>query len=624
MIKRYFFTCAALLLSSVYAHALEFSDTLSLNEVNVTATSSLKTNVQLLPLDVTTITSTQIEQSAETSLLPILVNNVAGLFVTERGLAGYGVSGGSAGTVNIRGVGGGNKVLFMIDGQPQWAGVFGHSLADTYVANGVEKIEVVKGPSSLLYGSNAMGGSINIITKRATTDGITGRARAMFGSFTTQKFDVATSVRKGKFGASVSAQLDRSNGIRERSAFWEANEFLQLSYDASQNWATGATLNMTQSRAENPGTLQNPLLDMWTYIKRGTASIYINDNYGSTRGGLQAYLNWGHHNVDDGYAPGAEPRNYIFHSYDYNGGFTFYQTLRPWQANELSVGFDYQHWGGKTWNTMKADGEVAEGVNKHQDDVALYAMMQQGFFNDAISINAGVRFQHGSSYGNIWVPQAGFILKPWKKGQLKFSFGKGFRAPNLRELYMYAPANPNLKPEQMLNYEIELSQGFLDNRLNASLALYYIDGKDMIQTGMVDGSPLNQNIGTFKNKGFEITAAYHINRHWNVSANYSYLHTDNLTLYAPKNKLGATVDFTTGNLSMTLESLTVGGLQNGNPDNERSSYSLLNYRVGYTIDKGFKLMPFLKLDNITAADYQIIYGCPMPGFTIMGGIELKF
>ena len=128
-----------------------------LDEVTVVE-SAAKAPVPLLPLDVRIINNSTIENSTATNLLPVLQNRVPGMFVTARSLAGYGVSGGAAGSVSIRGVGGGNKVLFLIDGQPQWAGIFGHSLPDTYVTNDVQRVEVVSGPSSLLYGSGAMGG----------------------------------------------------------------------------------------------------------------------------------------------------------------------------------------------------------------------------------------------------------------------------------------------------------------------------------------------------------------------------------------------------------------------------------------------------------------------------------
>ena len=304
-----FFT-GNLCIGKIYA-AETLSDTVKLKEVIVTA--PLKTNPDLIPLNVTQVTSDEIEKSGESSLLPVLVSKVPGLFVTERGFAGYGVSGGSAGEVNIRGVGQGNKVLFMIDGQPQWAGVFGHSLADTYVANGVEKIEVVKGPSSLLYGSNAMGGSINLVTHTQREDGLTGRARAMFGSFTTQKFALSTGYKKGRFSATLSGQLDRSNGYRAGSSFWLANEFAQLKYAVSDYWSVAGMLDMTQTHANNPGTVQDPLENMWTDVFRGTGGIYVKNNYSNMDGGVQGYINWGRNNVDDGNTPGTTPKDYIFH-----------------------------------------------------------------------------------------------------------------------------------------------------------------------------------------------------------------------------------------------------------------------------------------------------------------------
>lgn len=598
-------------------------DTLSLHEVVVTA--PLKSDPDLIPLNVTQVTSAQIEKSGESSLLPILVSRVPGLFVTERGFAGYGVSGGSAGEVNIRGVGQGNKVLFMIDGQPQWAGVFGHSLADTYVANGVERVEVVKGPSSLLYGSNAMGGSINLVTHTQKKDGLTGRARAWFGSFSTQKFAISSGYKRGKFSATLSGQLDRSNGNRAGSAFWLANEFAQMKYAASSRWSVAGMIDMTQSRADNPGTLQDPLENMWTDIFRGTAGLYVKNTYDCCDGGVQGYINWGRNNVDDGNSPGTSPRDYLFHSTDYNMGVTAYESLYLWEANTLSAGIDLQHWGGHVWNTGKSDESVRSSEARHHvNEAAAYVMMQQGLFDDLVSFNGGVRLQHGSVYGNIWVPQAGFILRPGRSSNIKASFSKGFRAPNIRELYLYPPANPDLKPEYMLNYEVSYSQHFLGGRLMIGAAIFYIDGRNMIQTVRVDGRPRNVNTGKFRNKGFEVETAFSIYGDLQASASWSYLHTDSDNLYSPKNKLNAEITYSPGDFSLTLEEMSVWSMKNGNPDGSGESYSLLNLRAAYTLGAGVPVTLSVKVDNITGKHYQIIYGCPMPGTTLMGGIEFKF
>lgn len=595
----------------------------TLGEVEVTAPR--KTEITLTPLTVSVIGEKTIDRSAQSSLLPVLQNQIPGFFVSERGFAGYGVSGGSAGSVSIRGVGGGNKVLFMIDGMPQWAGVFGHALPDTYVANGVERVEVVRGPSSLLYGSNAMGGSVNIITSRATTEGLSGRSRAMFGSYSTQKFNTSVSYRKGKLGVTAAGSVDRSNGNRNDSEFWLANEYLQAQYSLNRHWQLGANVDMSQTKAHNPGTLQNPLENMWTKLTRGTAAVFAHNNYAHSRGGAQVYINWGANHVDDGNTPGTAPKDYIFRSTDYNMGFTLFQTVNPWRGNDLSLGVDFVHWGGHVWNYKKADQSQRDSEFKsHLNEVAGYVMMQQALFGDILSLNGGVRLQHSSQYGNEWVPQAGFILHAFAGNSLKFSFGKGFRAPNLRELYLYPPHNPDLKPEYLYNYEVELRQKALGGRLDAGLSLYYINGKDMIQTQRVDGRPRNVNVGRFINKGFEIDATFLVNSWLNFMGNYSYLHTDAEVLYAPKNRMTLQANFTPGPWSFTLEESSVWGLRTGGP--EKSDYTLLNARASYTLNQG-KAVPvtlLVKADNLTNTGYEIQYGCPMPGATVMGGVEIRF
>lgn len=600
-------------------------DTTALQELLVTAPT--KTNVELTPLNVSVISEKQIDKSTETSLLPILQNLIPGFFVQERGMIGYGVSGGSAGTVNIRGVGGGNKILFMIDGMPQWAGMFGHANPDTYTTNGVEKVEVVKGPSSLLYGTNAMGGSVNIITKHQDREGFHGKARAMFGSYYTSKFNLASGFKKDKFSAVLAGQLDRSNNNRPGSDFWLANQYMQMQYSASSHWNVGTNVEMTQSKANNPGTLQAPLENMWTQIFRGSAQLYANNTYDKIHGGVQAYVNWGRHKLDDGNTPGTTPKDYLFNLTDYNLGFSIFETINPWQGNDLSVGIDFQHWGGHIWNISKENPEkVVEGSENwhNENEIAGYIMMQQGFIDNILSINAGVRLQHNSQFGNIWVPQAGFIIRPATSSEIKFSFGKGFRSPNIRELYLYKPANSELKPEYLLNYEISYRQYLCNGRLNFGAALYYIDGKDMIQTQTIDGRPLNVNTGAFKNKGFELDASWQFLPNWQLYAGYAYLHTDNVgLLYAPKNKFDLSLSFNPSNFEFTLENNNIWSLKTGNPEGSEN-YSLVNFRGAYSCHTSTPVTLFVKVDNIFNKKYEVTFGCPMPGITVMGGVEVSF
>lgn len=607
------------------------NDTTSLSELLVTAPS--KTNVALTPLDVTVVSAEEIEKSTESSLLPVLQNRIPGFFVTERGMEGYGVSDGAAGTVSIRGVGSGNKVLFMIDGMPQWAGVFGHSNADTYVANGVERVEVVKGPSSILYGSNAMGGSVNIITKKQTQNGFSGRARAIFGSHYTSKFNLSTGFKKDKFSALVAGQLDRSNGNRDNMAFWLANQYINMQYSPSDHWNIGTNVDMTQSKANNPGSLQKPMYNMWTNIFRGTGSLYVNNHYKNVHGGIQAFINWGHHDVDDGYTleQGASKDNYIFHLNDYNMGFSLFETITPWIDNDLSVGVDFQHWGGNIWNTYKESGEEYSQNRQHVNEVAGYVMMQQGFINDLLSLNAGVRLQHNSVYGNVWVPQAGFIIRPQTQSEIKFSFSKGFRSPNIRELYLYKPANGDLKPEEMFNYELSYRQTLCNGNLNFGVALYFIDAKNIIQAVNMK----NINSGKFINKGFEIDATWRFCKDFTLYGGYAYLHTNsNTLLYAPKNKLDLSLTYSPGAFEFTLENNNVWDYMSVNdfyaasqPDKyyvKLKGYTLFNFRAAYTHQAKTPVTFFVKVDNFLNRKYDIVYGFPMPGVTVMGGVELKF
>lgn len=593
----------------------------------VVSANKIAVNRNSVPMTVSVIGREQIESSSESALLPVLSQHVPGLFVTEKGMTGFGVSSGSAGTVNIRGVGQGNKVLMLFDGQPQWAGVFGHALPDTYVASDVERVEVIRGPGSLLYGSNAMGGVVNIITRQHKQPGRRTQARVMYGSYNTQKYMLNNGYNVGNFSSFVSINHDRTDGHRVNSKFDITNGFLNVGYRLGNHYKLSGNLSLAKYNTEDPGTLEAPLLDHVMHILRGTTSAALENHHEKSSGALRLFYNWGHHKINDGHAEGEAPRSFLFKSDDHNAGLQLYQSFRLVQGNTFTVGVDYKNWGGHAWNDS-IRGPRGEVVDRTVHEVAGYAIAQQDLWN-VLSLNAGVRYEHSSAYGSEWVPQAGFSLRLLEGNTVKGSFSKGYRSPTLRELYIsylpFSKANPDLKPESMLSYELSVGQSFWEERLFAELTAFYIEGKDMIS---VMNRQMN-NVGRFYNKGIEFETSIRPCRSFAFDLNYSYLDMNKAIVAAPAHKLyaGATWQLHRWDLHLDMQSIFDLYTYVGKTPEEarKEDYTLLNARVAYRLgqpDKGMKL--FVKGENLTATRYTINDGYPMPKATFMGGIEVTF
>ena len=607
--------------------AVGWRDTLS--EVVVTGTRN-ETDVRHLPMTVSVVDRPVIEYSNVPSLLPVLTEQVPGFFTTSRGIMGYGVSDGAAGTISIRGLSGGSgQVMVLIDGHPQYMGMFGHPISDAYQSLMAERVEVLRGPASVLYGSNAMGGVVNIVTRKMEQDGVRTNINAGYGSWNTVQTELTNRVRYKGFSSIISASYNRTDGHRTDMGFEQYGGYAKLGYDFTDNWRIRADVNVTHFNASNPGTVSDPLADADQSVTRGMTSLAVENEYERTSGALSVFYNWGDHHINDGYHPsaGEQPLDYRFNSHDDMMGISAYQSVRMFRGNRLTVGVDWYRFGGSAWNRYvvgERNGEREDIADVVRHEVAGYVDFRQNI-GTWLTLDAGVRIDYHSHVGTEWVPQAGLSFHLPYAIELKASASKGFRYPTIREMYMFPPQNPDLRPERMWTYELALSQKLLEGRLSYGLNIFYISGDNMIlRLPNPDGAGmLNQNSGEVRNAGVEAQAAWRIARDWSVDANYSFLHMDNPVVAAPEHKLYAGALFTHGRWHVSTGVQYIAGLYTQVGENPvQEDFVLWNVRASFRILDWMSV--WVRGENLLDWQYEINAGFPMPGANVTGGLNFEF
>jgi outer membrane receptor protein involved in Fe transport len=606
------------------------TDTIPIDEVVITG-SKVEVSRKNLPVTVSVLTRQELEESTESALLPVISEQIPGLFVTERGITGFGVSTGAAGQINLRGLGGNptTQVLVLIDGNPQFMGLMGHPLADAYVTSDAERVEVIRGPGSILYGSNALGGVINIITRKQKNDGVTASGRFMYGSYNTRKYMASAGFRKKGFNVFASINHDRTNGHRDSSDFKITNGYIKAGYEFNPHLKLFADFNSASFETQDPGPVNGSVGERID-ILRGKTSLSLENNFAKFEGALKLYYNFGDHDITDGW-----------HSNDEMYGLMVYQGLKFFRGNTVTIGYDFMKYGGKgspiTTVIRDEEGNVImppqfilsdlndQWVNMIEN--AVYAFVQQDILSNLI-LSAGLRYDMNKTYGNEWIPQVGLAWNIFSGTSLKTSVSKGYRPPTIRELYLFPPANEKLLPERMMNYEISWAQNWMKQKMKTELNLYLIEGDNMIilVPPVAPPPPLYKNTGAINNKGIEFLFEYQPLERLRFHANYSFIKMKNPLPATPEHNLFLSGTYMYKKFQFSLKLQNILNLYNqdetGNSSIVEKGYNLLGAKIGYRINKYLNI--FISGENLLNQKYQINKGYPMPGITVFGGINLKF
>jgi len=602
------FVAALVLMAPVVAGAQAVSagqDTLPVVPVDPVVVSVTRFDVRRsrLPNSVSVVSRERIEESGAASVLSVLHDEVPGLFVTQRGSLGFGVGPGSAGRITIRGVGGNpnTQVLVMTDGRPQMMGLMGHPIPDVHVSSGVERVEVVRGPASVLYGTGALGGVVNIITRRRWAPGLGVEGGVAYGTFDTHRWDASFEYGAGEgSGVSVAGSSYRTDGHRRWSRFALDNASVRGRAELGPGLALLADFSIADIETYDPGAVGAPLVDAWVDVVRGGGGVALEGSGAGSSWSARLYHDFGRHRIHDG-----------FYSQDHTFGLQVHRGVTLEGDLAVTVGADAKVYGGEAENTKTA---VAFGSH-HVEEVGLFGVLHLPL-GSRIFGTGGARLNHHGAYGTEFTPQFGLSILLDGETTLRAHTARGFRSPTIRELYLFPFPTPDLEPERAWSHEVSILRRF-GGLAALELSLYRIDGANQIRVGGAAPNLRLENTGRFEHRGGELSLQVAPVSWAELDLSYGYLDVGELTLAHPRHQLNGGGRFRVGGVTGRIGVQHVAGVYGADfAQNRLPDYTLVDARVGVRLADRYAL--YLSGDNLFDAEYQIIPGYPMPGreFTI--------
>lgn len=581
---------------------------IKLEEVVVTATR-IEESVEDIAQDVTVITKKQIESGSYGNISEV-VRTVAGLNLFE-----YGNHGASA-SVSLRGSTS-EQVLILIDGKRLNKPGDGQVDLNTLPIplENIERVEILRGASSALYGADAIGGVINIITR--IPDKPTIRLSASYGRFVTRDLSLNTSRKIGNAGFYLSLSKEASEGFRTNSKYDIDAVNTKFTYDFSKDIHADFNIDYSHKDAGSPGstawqtpfatqTDENLLTGITLKIKDAALKLYSHNS-------KIRYIN-----------PGSEDNT---HKNNVNG-LDLQQSISIGTSNLLTGGFEL----------LEEDIDSRDNLNS-ANSVGKHSRTRKGIFlQDEISLFEKTLLTLGARYDDIAStsrisPKASYLIKLPEQVNVSFSAGKGFRVPTMNALFWpdtgWAAGNPNLKPEKSTEYEGSI-QKFFGNTGNVKLVAFEKKSKDLIQwqeTSPWRWTPVN--VTRARVRGLEAEGSLHLKAS-DMGISYTFLDTKDMEThqkirYTSRHQLkGTTAVYPRKGMTAALEVSYVTNyvVRQGDP----RCYFLLDGKISQKIKMSDNISGelFITGKNILDRQFQTVKDYPMPPRQFIGGISFNF
>ncbi|HAX61332.1 MAG TPA: hypothetical protein DCX95_02055 [Elusimicrobia bacterium] len=585
-------------------------------------------SVEKTATNITVISEEEIKNSDAKNVGEILKNKTGIVEVSKYGTLG------SQSELRIRSGGASaQQVLVMVDGRTVNDTSLGSANLTEIPSENIERIEILRGPASALYGANALGGVVNIITKKATAVKPKTEIGIEQGSFNTQNYKMNFTAMPGKANLCLSGGKNITDGFRDNSDYDSTDFSAKIGYDLEKYGEISLSNGFLTSELETPGrnftkladydnekekTAETPNANQKT-TKQSYELNYKKEIANETKLQSKIYFQQNNLHYKD---PDTHPETWDFSPDDDIGiSKTLGANIQIDTLYDITAGVE-----GKN-DRYKKKNEITKttDIDKWTDASAIFA--QKTFNLEPMTTTIGTRYDYNNVFGGQLNPRIVNIYKINNNFKLSSTIGRAFRAPTFNDLYWpdpFMPGNPNLKPETSVGSDFGIEYK-LKEILVSKITLFYSDVKDFIQWAPDEtGIWTPSNVGKVFSRGVEIEAESSIVKKLTQSLNYTFLEskgkqeggTYKILQYTPKHRLNYFLNYLA-----PLKLQTKLGVEYTHKIEKPKipGYTLANLKVSRKI---LQAEVYFSCENIFNKRYFAREDYPLPGRTFSGGINL--
>jgi outer membrane receptor for ferrienterochelin and colicins len=564
------------------------------------------------------ITSKEAEFSSMTDLdlAEILTN------ITSVNISNYGGLGATK-TIRMRGSSAA-QVLVMVDGRPINNPRDGEVELTTIPLEYIDRIEVIHGPASSLYGSSAMGGVVNIITKSPPEEGQRTEFMTSFGTYRTYLERLSHSAKINNFGYIITAEYQSSEGHRDNAEFNAKDFNSKFEYEFNPDNKLSLNSGFYRTKLGTPGEITSPDLD----DKQHSLKNFLDLNWRlkpSTETNLLMKLYQNYDRLE-----------FIENTAGFWWETAFKKDIHTTKVRGLELQFSQQlldvyRWLGGFNYVENLNSSTTTGRHKYLIRAG-YLDNQLDLFKN-LTLNFGARLDDYSNFGTEICPSISFLYKFNKDAKLRGGIGRSFRAPTFNDLYWpfdgWSQGNPDLKPEKGITGEFGVEVK-LNKYVTTDITYFRSDYDDLINWEPDSGGIWRpQNIDSAIIDGIELENNIYLMPRLELDLYYTWLRakndkTHNYLIYQPKHKFDFSLKYENlnGFIFELKGQFTDKRFYNADNTIKVKRFFILGIDVSKKIKDNFTF--FISIDNLLDKKYQIMRNYPMPGFSITSGLKLEF